>query len=259
MITEKTPSSWQELQTWTAQILQECGWKAETEVKVKTVRGKAEIDVLAIETVQGREYKTLIECKNWTARVPQNVVHGFRTVVADVGANTGYIVSKAGFQAGAYEAAANTNIKLLSWAHFQEAFEDQWYWTHLVQQVHKILDPLCSYLEPLPAMIHWDEYLDEGDVTRLKEMYHHYFPLGALIMAMQPFMATLPGRRHRIDLPLGEKARDYGDLPEALTSRTGYREFFNELVKYSLPILDEFRAFRDKAFKRKEAILSAKE
>jgi restriction system protein len=159
MITEKSPESWQLLQEWTVQILRECGWTAETEVKVKTVRGSAEIDVFAIETVQGREYKTLVECKNWTARVPQNVVHGFRTVMGDVGANTGYVISKAGFQAGAYEAAANTNVRLLSWTEFQEVFVEQWYWTYLTQQTYEVLDPLCSYLEPLPAMAAWDSYL----------------------------------------------------------------------------------------------------
>lgn len=85
MITEKRPESWQQLQEWTAQILRECGWRAETEVSVKTARGKAEINVFAIETVRGREYKTLIECKNWAARVPQTVVHAFRAVIGDIG------------------------------------------------------------------------------------------------------------------------------------------------------------------------------
>ena len=253
MITEKRPASWQELQEWTAQILRECGWTAETEVKVNTVRGKVEIDVLAIETVQGRDYKTLIECKNWKARVPQNVVHGFRTVMTDVGTNTGYIISRAGFQAGAYEAAANTNVKLLSWEEFQEVFVDQWYWTLLTQQAHDILDPLYSYLEPLPAMIHWDDYLNESEISRLKEMYRHHFPLGALIMALQPFMAMLPGRKDRIRLPMGDRAKDYGDLPHSLTSCMGYREFFDALTDYSLPILAEFRSFRDIAFKRRDA------
>ena len=253
MITEKSPARWQELQEWTAQILRECGWSAETGVTVQTVRGRAEIDVLATEIVQGREYQTLIECKNWTSRIPKNVVHGFRTVVADVGANNGYIISRAGFQAGAYEAAANTNVKLLSWQEFQEFFEDQWYWTHLSNQVHEILDPLCSYLEPLPAMIHWDEYLDENEVARLKEMFHQHFPLGALILCMQPFMAMLPGRKNRVKLPLGDRAKEYGDLPESLTSRTGYREYFEELVAYSSPILAEFQAFRDTALARKKA------
>lgn len=253
MITEKVPESWQELQEWTAQILRECGWAAETGVTVQTVRGSVEIDVLAIESVQGREYKTLIECKNWKRRVSKNVVHGFRTVVADTGANSGYIVSKAGFQSGAYEAAANTNVKLMSWHEFQEVFEDQWYWTHFVNQVNEVLDPLCSYLEPLPAMIHWDEYLDEPDVAHLKDMYHRHLPLGALILLLHPVMATAHWGKTRVILPIGDRVKDYGNLPEALTSQIGYREFFEQLVEYSLPILAEFQSYRDIALERKKA------
>lgn len=253
MITEKEPQDWKELQDWTAQILNECGLLAQTEVTLKTVRGQVEIDVLATENIQGREHKVLIECKNWKSKIPQSVVHGFRTVIGDIGANSGYIISKAGFQTGAYEAAANTNVKLLTWLEFQKMFEDQWYWNYLSNQAYERLDGLCSYLEPLPAMSHWDHYLDQADVERLKEMFHQHFPLGALIFALQPFMAMLPGRKERIMLPLGAGAMDYGDLPEALVSRRGYREFLNELVDYSHPILDEFRSYRDKAFARKAA------
>ncbi|TNC59559.1 restriction endonuclease [Rubellimicrobium roseum] len=103
MITEAVPNTWQDLQEQTAQILRECGWSAETEVTVATVRGQVELDVLATETVQGREYKAIVECKNWASRVPQAVIHSFRTVVGDIGAHSGYIVSRAGFQAGAYQ------------------------------------------------------------------------------------------------------------------------------------------------------------
>jgi restriction system protein len=251
LITQNMPDTWQDLQNWTAQILNECGIEAQTEVTLETVRGQVEIDVLATENVQGREHKVLIECKNWKAKVPQNVVHGFRTIVNDIGANVGYIVSKAGFQSGAYEAVANTNIKLLTWWEFQEAFEDQWYWNHLSNQAVEQLDDLCSYLEPIPAMSAWDKYLEEPDVHRLTELYQQHVSLGVLIFALQPYVAMLPGKRERIRLPLGDRASEYGNLPDELTSQAGYREFFDELVRYSSPILDEFRSFRDKAFARK--------
>jgi hypothetical protein len=84
-------------------------------------------------------------------------------------------------------------------------------------------------------------------------MYHQHFPLGALIFALLPFMAMLPGRKERIRLPLGDRVQEYGELPKSLTSRMGYREFFDELVKHALPILTEFRSFRGLAFKRKAA------
>ncbi|MBO6549321.1 MAG: restriction endonuclease [Rhizobiales bacterium] len=251
MITQNEPATWQDLQTWTAQILNECGIQAQTEITLKSVRGEVEIDVLAIENVQGREHKVLVECKNWKAKVPKNVVHGFRTVVNDIGANVGYIISKAGFQSGAYEAAENTNIKLMTWWEFMEAFEDQWYWNHLPNQVYEQLDGLCSYLEPIPAMTAWDEYLDESDVERLREMYQQHCPLGMLIFALLPFNAMLPGKKERIRLPLGDCPGEYGNPPDSLIAQAGYREFFDELVKYSNPILTEFRSYRDKALARK--------
>jgi hypothetical protein len=55
------------------------------------------------------------------------------------------------------------------------------------------------------------------------------------------------------DAPLSDHVKDYGDLPESLTSQTGHREFFDELVQHALPILAEFQSFRIMAFDRKKA------
>lgn len=252
MITEKCPSNWRELQDWTAQILHECGWAAETEVTIPLARGKANIDVLATEHVQGREYRTLIECKYWTTSVPQAVVHSFRTIVADAGANAGYIISKSGFQSGAYEAVAHSNVKLLTWEEFQAAFVEQWYWSHYVKMVGDVLDPLCSYLEPLPAMAAWDKYLDKHHVERLVAMFRENFELGALIMCMHPVQRMFPERRGRVILPLGDRAKKYGNLPDQLHTLTGYREFFDALASHALPLLEEFRSYRDLALNRKD-------
>lgn len=256
LITEKKPENWKELQDLCAGILKECGWNAKTEVNVDLVRGKAELDVFAIENVNGREYKTIVECKNWKNPVPQSVVRDFRTVVADLGANSGYIVSRAGFQKGAYEAAELTNVKLLTWEEFQLEFVEQWYWEHLTKYVVEKLDGLMSYLEPLPAMSHWDMYLDDSDVERLIEMFHDHQNVGILIMTLSPYMAKLKGREGlRIDLPLSVKARECSkcELPDNINNRTGYREFLAELESYCEPILIEFRSYRDIAMSRKEA------
>jgi hypothetical protein len=47
------------------------------------------------QAVQGRRYTTLCECKYWRSAVPQAVIHGFRTVVGDIGANKGYAIAVA--------------------------------------------------------------------------------------------------------------------------------------------------------------------
>jgi len=64
----------------------------------------------------------LIECKHWGSNLPQDAVHGFRTVMADCGANTGIIVGSTGFQSGAVEAVAYTNIEFRTWKSLQRAF-----------------------------------------------------------------------------------------------------------------------------------------
>jgi hypothetical protein len=53
-------------------------------------------------------------------------VHSFRTVIADMGADVGIIISANGFQRGAMAAAALTNIRLMTWEEFQQAFETRW-------------------------------------------------------------------------------------------------------------------------------------
>jgi hypothetical protein len=58
---------------------------------------------------------------------PQNVIHGFRTVVGDFGANIAYVVSLNGFQAKAHEARDPTNVELLPWTEFQIAFVEMWF------------------------------------------------------------------------------------------------------------------------------------
>lgn len=251
MISESQPANWKELQEWTSQILSECGWKSNTEVKLPTVRGQVELDVYALEVVAGREYRTAVECKYWAERVPQHVAHSFRTVVADLGVNSGYIVSRAGFQAGAYQAVEKTNIRLLTWEEFQSLFEEQWYYSYFVEEVTKRFDDLTPYLEPLPAMAAWDQYLNPEEVDRLKEMFNQYFWLGALLLACHPAVAKW-GAMGRVVLPLGlPKEDEHGTCPEALRSCTGYRQFIVELEKICTPLLAEFQSFRDRAMRRK--------
>ena len=97
MITRNEPETWQQLQEEVARILRECGFAVEVERTLTTVRGAVEIDVYAEEEIRGRRNVILCECKHWRSRIPQHVIHAFRTVMADMGDNTGYIVASSGF------------------------------------------------------------------------------------------------------------------------------------------------------------------
>ncbi|MFT3749067.1 MAG: restriction endonuclease [Agriterribacter sp.] len=121
-IIEKEPIDWKELQQYTSIVLSDCGFNAMIEKTIHTVRGAVEVDVYA-EKQGAYKTKILCECKYWNSSIPQTIIHAFRTIVEDSGANQGIIISKAGFQKGAYEAARNANIVLFSWQEFQAAFK----------------------------------------------------------------------------------------------------------------------------------------
>jgi len=90
---------------------------------------KRQIDILIEDNRDRFTFKTVIECKNTTARVSANTVGAFKDLVNSVGAHQGIIVSTAGFQKGARESAtAGENIFLY----------------HL-SQVHELKDYLCKY------------------------------------------------------------------------------------------------------------------
>ncbi len=95
---------------------------AEVDKHIETARGCVDIDVYAVDKTHAPELTYLCECKHWDRRVPQTVVHAFRTVVQDYGSNVGFVISKKGFQKGAFETVKNTNIRLVDWNEFQNTF-----------------------------------------------------------------------------------------------------------------------------------------
>lgn len=126
MIYLNEPIDWKDLQQKVCDVLRVCGCDASVEKTIETVRGKVDVDVHAIDPSISPSLTYLCECKYWNTAVPKNVVHGFRTVMSDYGAHVGFIISRSGFQSGAYEAAGNSNIKLVNWFEFQSLFEDRW-------------------------------------------------------------------------------------------------------------------------------------
>lgn len=243
MITRKDPESWQDLQSAVARILGECGFATEVEKTVKTVRGEVEIDVQAREDVRGRKYHILCECKNWKNRVPQAVIHGFRTVVSDLGANIGYIISKAGFQSGSMAAAELTNLKLVTWAEFQAAFEETWLEVFFSPEIPKRLSPLLTYSEPfLPPAF---DRLTEEEQAKFLEVKKRHDPLGWAGEFLGPFgrMGTgqkvprLPLRASWASMP-----ELVNTLPASIVDEVAYRELLENLIELGTAAIKELRA-----------------
>src|ERR1039457_1598360 len=149
MIEEAPGVDWRDLQERVAAILRECGYVAETGRVVRTARGTVEIDVYAIDPTTNPQAVYLCECKRWHTRVPQGEVLSFRSVVSDAGSHFGLFISAAGFQAGAYDVAAHTNISLVDWMGFQELFVERWCRNSWIPTLRARGDPLSRSVEPV--------------------------------------------------------------------------------------------------------------
>ena len=121
-------TDWQDLQAKVAQLFAEMDYEVETPKLVNLAgRGKKEVDVWVRDPMASINQIYLIECKFWNTKVPQDTVHGFKTVMEGAGANTGFIISKLGFQSGAYEAIRFTNIHLLTFEELQHRYGSEWF------------------------------------------------------------------------------------------------------------------------------------
>jgi hypothetical protein len=126
VIFDREPTDWSDLQNLVAQMFRELGCEVAIGQQAALVRGRKEIDVLIRDPGTTPPSQYLCECKFWSRPIPQEVVHSFRTVVADYGAHRGFVVSRAGFQAGAREAVQKTNIDLVTFDELQAIFFNRW-------------------------------------------------------------------------------------------------------------------------------------
>lgn len=88
------------------------GASAQTNITLQGVRTAHAVDVVVRTRYLGEDLLWIIEAKKWKTRVTKLHVLALRTIADDVGADRAFIVSEAGFQSGAFDAAYNTNVKL---------------------------------------------------------------------------------------------------------------------------------------------------
>ena len=242
MITDKIPDTWQDLQTEVGNILGKCGFEIEIEKTLDTVRGQAEIDVYAEETIKGRKYSIICECKHWKSNIPQNVIHGFRTVVADLGCNIGYIITTSNYQSGAKKASELTNIQLLTWSDFQATFFESWFFEYFSPKIAKDLDALLTYVEPI--LPRWFEKMNDEDKEAYFKLKDKYDAFGWIVMMFTPY-ARIKSKEEIPTLPLNRTKYDYV-IPLKILETGTYKEFLENCIEYGNKAISEFRIYRDK-------------
>jgi hypothetical protein len=125
---------WRQYQHEAAEFFQSLDCKVAIEAKIAGARAEHKIDVWVLFSMFGLETKWVIECKNWNSPVPKEKVLALKSIVEDVGADRGILISTAGFQSGAVHAAEMTNITLTDLDSLKETAHDD-----LIQSViHRI-------------------------------------------------------------------------------------------------------------------------
>jgi restriction system protein len=251
-IEDDAPATWQDLENHVAQILREAGLRVEQKKPLATARGTVEIDVFAEDESIKPTITTLVECKYWKRPVPQTVVHAFRTVVTDSGANVGLIVSLSGFQAGAENAAALSNIHLVDWYIFQSLFVERWYRNYMSKQASDSLDPLHEYTEPINSRIFRKaDALPEPQQAEFARLRKKYSPVPSVLTII--FMSanyTLPGlipgfQQGPPPLPLRRAFTNLDPdllkkIPEPILDAMSLRGLLDAVIKYSTAATSEF-------------------
>lgn len=118
---------WQEYQITVAEFFTSLGCTSSIEAEIEGVRGKHKIDVYATIDIYGLRLKWVIECKHWGTRIPKEKVLTLQSIVQDVGADRGFLLSETGFQSGAVRCAENSNITLSSLEQLSAQAKNQLY------------------------------------------------------------------------------------------------------------------------------------
>lgn len=104
---------WRAFQEDVATVFVMAGLAVAVDAALAGVRARHDVDVLVrLGGEDNTDRFWVVECKLWGRPVPKSEVLTLRSVVEDVGAERGFLVSASGFQPAAISAASNTNLTL---------------------------------------------------------------------------------------------------------------------------------------------------
>lgn len=242
-IEPESPSTWQQLEARVAQILIECGFNVEEQKPVDLARGSVNVDVYAREDTS-LPHVLVVECKNWNRPVTKTIVHAFRTVVEDSGANLGMIVSAEGYQEGAREAAKFSNIRLEDWLSFQGLYVDRWYTTFMAPRLRETVDPLLEYTEPINSRIFRKaDALPESSQDRFRELREKYAMFAWGLYPLYSSMLGITDTPTTPELPLRATPKWdelVSEWPQEVLDATALRTLLDALISAYESAIREF-------------------
>lgn len=118
--------AWKEYQEATAAQFRALGLTADTDQRLEGVRGVHAVDVAVRGNRAGMKFLWVVECKRWKTNVPKSAVATLSSIVQDLGADRGILMSEKRFQSGAVALARGSNITLTRLAVMKEDTYREW-------------------------------------------------------------------------------------------------------------------------------------
>jgi hypothetical protein len=115
---------WKAYEDQTAEFFRGLGCNVAVRARIQGARATHVVDVWVVFSRFGIQNKWVVECKFWQTNVPKEKVLALKSVVEDVGADRGILVSQVGFQPGAVRAAEHTNVYLTGLEELKERAQE---------------------------------------------------------------------------------------------------------------------------------------
>src|SRR5467141_1043423 len=90
--------AWKNYQEQAREFFCGLGLEARADAEIKGVRAIHAVDVYISFARFGIEHRWLVECKFWKTAIPKEKVLAFQSVMTDIGADKGFLLSETGFQ-----------------------------------------------------------------------------------------------------------------------------------------------------------------
>jgi hypothetical protein len=120
-------NEWQLYEIRVRDFFRGIGFPADAKVRLHGARASHAIDVVIRPEVMSIRQLWIAECKCWNRKVSQQPVFALQKIAEDLGADRAFLLSEVGFQSGAREAIAHTNIVLTGLVEIQQQAEQAFF------------------------------------------------------------------------------------------------------------------------------------
>jgi hypothetical protein len=195
-------TDWRRLEYRVKQWFLQCGCAAEKMTIGGPGKVAYEIDCVVTFKTLGLPVKWIVECKDWKARAPQDVVASLRQRVTDTGADKGILVCPAGFQLGALRQAEIASITLVTPDRLEDILFVEFRKLALqtaYSQIRQLRDVIVNYRLRLEDYLY--AYEDKRNIDKEHAAYNRLLGLSIALTACQSHLELWEAGRPSVGPP----------------------------------------------------------